>query len=62
MGSRARVFTVTGEVSATELGVVLAHEHVMVDFIGAHQVGRHRYNPDGVFEVVLPYARRKGVS
>lgn len=58
MRSQARVFTVTGEVSATDLGVVLAHEHVMVDFIGAEQVGRHRYNPDEVFEVVLPYLKQ----
>lgn len=53
-GSR-RVVTVTGSISAEELGTTLPHEHVMVDFIGAEQVSRDRYGRDQVFDTVLPH-------
>jgi phosphotriesterase-related protein len=32
----------------------LVHEHVLVDFIGAAQVSRSRYNPDEVYRLALP--------
>ena len=47
--------TVLGPISASELGIALSHEHVLVDFIGADQVSPNRYDRDEVFEVVLPY-------
>lgn len=53
-----RAVTVTGVVSVSGLGVVLPHEHVMVDFIGADRVSRSRYDADEVFRVVLPYLQR----
>jgi phosphotriesterase-related protein len=35
--------------------MTLMHEHVLVDFIGASEVSRSRYDPDVVFRTVLPY-------
>jgi phosphotriesterase-related protein len=54
----ARVETVTGPVLASALGVTLMHEHVLVDFIGAAEVSRSRYDADAVFSSVLPHLRR----
>jgi phosphotriesterase-related protein len=51
------VMTVTGPVNPFELGPVLPHEHVMVDFIGADKIQPGRYNPDEVFNTVLPYLK-----
>ena len=49
------VMTVNGPIPASKLGFILAHEHVMVDFIGAAQTGRHRYNADEVYKTALPF-------
>ena len=46
----ARVMTVTGAISANQLGVTLPHEHVLVDFVGADKVSRERYDQDVAFE------------
>jgi phosphotriesterase-related protein len=59
-----RVQTVRGAVDASELGTTLVHEHVLVDFVGADQVGRHRYDAEEAFRAVLPHlaaVREKGV-
>lgn len=59
------IMTVRGPIDATEFGKALAHEHVMVDFIGAARTGRHRYNQDEVVAVILPYVqavRERGFS
>lgn len=53
-----RVMTVTGEVTADQLGVTLPHEHVLVDFIGADKVSRDRYDREEVLEVALPHLKR----
>ncbi len=58
MGNRQQVSTVTGSVSPEKLGVVLPHEHVLVDFIGADRVSRSRYDPEEVYRVALPYLQR----
>lgn len=50
-----RVMTVTGAVAPEALGITLPHEHILVDFIGADQVGPDRYDVGEVFEAVLPY-------
>jgi phosphotriesterase-related protein len=42
-------------VDAADLGTTLVHEHVLVDFVGAGEVGRHRYDADEVFRTVLPH-------
>lgn len=49
------VETVTGAVPVSDLGMVLMHEHVLVDFIGADKVTRSRYDADEVFRVALPH-------
>ena len=51
------VMTVTGPISPGDMGLTLPHEHVMVDFIGADKVGKHRYQPDVVVSTMLPYVR-----
>jgi predicted metal-dependent phosphotriesterase family hydrolase len=48
------VQTVLGPVPASELGFTLVHEHVMCDFIGADQTGRHRWEVDAVVNRMLP--------
>ena len=49
------VMTVLGELPAQEMGVTLAHEHVLVDFIGADSTGYFRWDRPKVEERVLPY-------
>lgn len=49
------VATVLGPVRPAELGVTLMHEHVLVDFVGAAEVGPHRYDADEAFRVALPH-------
>lgn len=47
--------SVQGSEKRSDLGVTLSHEHVLVDFIGAKEVSRDRYDPEKAFEVILPY-------
>ena len=53
------VATVTGEVAVRDLGMVLMHEHVMVDFIGADKVSRSRFDADEVHRVALPHLKER---
>ena len=55
---RDQVITVTGPVAADKLGMVLPHEHILVDFIGADKVRPDRYEIDEVYEVALPHLER----
>ena len=50
--------TVTGPIEADRLGLTLMHEHVLVDFIGADQVGPGRYDADQAFATVLPHLKQ----
>jgi phosphotriesterase-related protein len=50
--------TVTGEVAADQLGKMLPHEHILVDFVGADQVSPDRYDADEAFEVMLPFVKK----
>ncbi len=50
--------TVLGPISVGRLGFTLAHEHVMCDFIGAEQTGRHRWNVNDVVRKMLPYLQQ----
>lgn len=52
------VMTVLGPAAPETLGFTLAHEHVLVDFIGADQVSPDRYDSDEVAAVVLPHLRQ----
>jgi phosphotriesterase-related protein len=45
-------------VQTGKLGITLMHEHVLVDFIGATQITKDRYNPDEVFRIALPHLKR----
>jgi phosphotriesterase-related protein len=47
--------TVNGPISPDEMGITLPHEHVLVDFIGAAEVSRDRYDGNEVFQTVVPY-------
>jgi len=49
------IMTVQGTVSSGSLGLSLTHEHILVDFIGADQVSRDRYNRAEVRQVALSY-------
>jgi len=57
-GDGLTIQTVRGKIAAGELGRTLAHEHVLVDFIGAEQVSPTRYEVDEVFRVVLPHLKQ----
>ena len=52
------IMTVAGPIRPAEFGSALAHEHVLVDFIGADAISRERYDPVEAFDVALPYLRR----
>lgn len=56
VGQRS-VMTVRGRIRAEEMGTTLTHEHVLVDFIGAKEISRKRYDSQRVFETVLPHLR-----
>ncbi len=47
--------TVTGRLDLDKAGLILEHEHVLVDFIGAAKVSPSRYNSEEAFEKILPY-------
>jgi len=49
------IMTVNGPVPASEMGIALTHEHVLVDFIGADSTGYHRWNKQEVADRVGPY-------
>ena len=53
-----RVMTVTGEMAAEQLGAMLPHEHMLVDFIGAADVSPDRYDADDAYRVMLPYLKQ----
>jgi phosphotriesterase-related protein len=50
-----KIMTVLGPIEVEQMGVTLPHEHVLVDFIGAEQVSRDRYDADKAMQVILPY-------
>ena len=52
------VMTVRGPIPPGQLGPTLAHEHVLVDFIGADRISRDRYNANDAFNMILPHLRR----
>lgn len=55
--------TVTGPVRPADLGPILPHEHLLVDFIGAARISPKRYSETEAYKVILPYlfaARQTG--
>jgi phosphotriesterase-related protein len=53
-----QIMTVTGPIDPARLGVTLPHEHVLVDFVGADQASKDRYDADEAFRVALPHLER----
>lgn len=49
------IMTVNGPKPISAMGVTLAHEHVMVDFVGADSTGPHRWDRQEVVERALPF-------
>jgi len=49
------LMTVKGPIKASEAGVTLEHEHILVDFIGADSTGYDRWEKEGVIEKALPH-------
>ncbi|MBN1478846.1 phosphotriesterase [candidate division KSB1 bacterium] len=49
------VVTVNGRLAASEMGITLPHEHLLVDFIGADSTSTARWDKNDVMDVVLPY-------
>ena len=52
------VNSTAGPIAADALGVTLAHEHVLVDFIGAERVSAARYDREAAFRKALPHLER----
>jgi phosphotriesterase-related protein len=50
-----RIMTVKGWINASEAGITLTHEHIMIDWIGSDSTGYHRWNRDSVVERILPF-------
>jgi len=55
MDMTGKIMTATGVIDPKKMGFVLTHEHILVDFIGADQVSKDRYDEDEAFKVILPY-------
>ena len=54
-GETGKVMTVAGPIAAGELGKTLAHEHILVDFVGAEETGYHRWSRSKVVRKTLPH-------
>lgn len=52
---KKQVMTVTGLIDASAMRTTLAHEHILVDFIGAEEINPPRWDRDEVIAKVLPY-------
>jgi phosphotriesterase-related protein len=50
-----KINTVNGQISSRKLGKTLAHEHVLVDFIGADQTSDSRWDKLEVVNTMSPY-------
>lgn len=49
------IMTVKGPIKASEMGVSLTHEHILVDFIGADSINESRWDKSVVSEKAMPY-------
>lgn len=52
---KKQIMTVAGFIDASAMGNTLAHEHVLVDFIGAEEINPPRWDREAVMHKVLPY-------
>jgi len=59
------IMTVLGPVPVADIGIVLPHEHVTTDFIGAEKFPQPRYKRDEAFATILPHfksLKKRGVT
>ena len=49
------IMTVNGPIKASEMGMTLTHEHILVDFIGADSISEQRWDRVKVTEKALPF-------
>jgi phosphotriesterase-related protein len=49
------IMTVLGPIPASEIRTTLAHEHILVDFIGADSTGYHRWDKQAVIDKAMPH-------
>ena len=49
------IITVNGSINAKDAGFTLAHEHILVEFIGAKSYDPLRWDRDEVYQSVLPH-------
>ena len=54
----AVIMTVNGPLPASQLGISLTHEHILVDFIGADSTGESRWDKNEVVNVALPFVNQ----
>jgi len=52
---KKQVMTVTGIIDASAMRNILAHEHILVDFIGAAEINPPRWDREEVIAKVLPF-------
>lgn len=52
---KKHIMTVTGMIPASAIRYTLAHEHILVDFIGAEEVNPPRWDREEVIKKVLPF-------
>jgi phosphotriesterase-related protein len=60
---KGEIMTVKGIIPASEMGITLTHEHVLVDFIGADAISYDRWKKPEVIRKVIPYlfeAKKRG--
>jgi phosphotriesterase-related protein len=55
--SKRRIMTVGGPVPVPALGIVLPHEHITTDFVGAERFVQPRYSRDQATTVILPHLK-----
>jgi predicted metal-dependent phosphotriesterase family hydrolase len=55
---QGNIMTVLGPVAPEDLGVTLAHEHCVVDFIGAEKSAAPRHDQEEAFATILPHLKR----
>ncbi len=53
-----QIHTVLGPIASEELGPTLVHEHILVDFIGANDYSRDRYERSVVHSTMLPFLQQ----
>jgi predicted metal-dependent phosphotriesterase family hydrolase len=55
---QGKIMTVLGPIAPEDLGVTLAHEHGVVDFLGAEKAPSPRHDSDEAFATILPHLKR----